>query len=521
MTIWIGYDGTLNDDEGDGPAVAGDPMQTFVGQTLAESVGYDGFVGQDDGGGGGFDFGSALSSLGTAAASAFGGSGGGGGAGGAGGGGGGFDFGSAMSSLSSAFGGSGGGGGGSGGGGDTGSAIANIFGQVAKAAAPVAERAISQAMQQHPSQQAQQTQQLPQHPSQQAAPPAAHPQAPRGKPAVRQKHAMDPKARLNLVLTHLAKQYGMPPPEKSTAAQAGAFMNDMMKGPGSTPSGSGGKTVTGALFDDGGGLLGAIRRFFSPRVRIVAPRSHYLDYGRNRGPIYGHGQSSQYSYDQGPGYGYGLEFGYGQPHAQQQYAQQQYVQQQYPQHAATTYHPQAMPATPVTYHPYEMPASKSSVSFPPIPPHMQQVSATWQRPSKSAKGSGGLGGHGGGGGYGIADERIREAQRLMNAYWHYPFLVEDGILGTDTIRYLTEFQRQQGLPQTGRDDDATHALLLTHPLAWPAGTSSDDIPTPVATEALGTDEVRTGIQSTSMYSPHNYYTDSYGAYVLPCPEGWW
>lgn len=35
-------------------------------------------------------------------------------------------------------------------------------------------------------------------------------------------------------------------------------------------------------------------------------------------------------------------------------------------------------------------------------------------------------------------------------------------------------------------------------------------------------DIRTGIQSTSMYSPQNYYTDAYGAWVLPMsPEEWW
>lgn len=41
-------------------------------------------------------------------------------------------------------------------------------------------------------------------------------------------------------------------------------------------------------------------------------------------------------------------------------------------------------------------------------------------------------------------------------------------------------------------------------------------------DAVASGDYRTGIQSTSMYSPQNYYTDAYGAWVLPMsPEEWW
>lgn len=471
MTIWVGHDGTLHDDEGDGPAAVG---QVFVGQ--------DGliYVGDDD-------FGSALGSIGGALGSAFGGSGGGGGDGGSGGGG--FDFGSAVSSLSSAFGGSGGNGSGmGGGGGDAGSAIANIFGQVAKAAAPVAAQAVSHAFSQgttpHPQSQAVQ------HPSESGTPQGAHPAThPAAHPAAAHpRQAGSPKTRLNILLSHYAKDYGMPAPDKTPLDHAGDFMNNMM-----SPSSQGsGATKTSGLFDAEGGVLdrlaSTVRRFFSPHAdaRRYSPRA------------YPHGYSRPFS----------LPFGGAQPES---YFQSQPLVDYPAYHAPpVTYHAPtaAYHAPPVTYQPYAMPAQEASHPMTqPTHPKMVSVSASAPRADAHSMFGQGSMSHGGAihGGHGaaFADEGVRATQKLLNDYWHYPFLVEDGVMGSETIRYLTEFQRQQGLPQTGLDDEATHALLLKHPLAWGSNDASDS------------GDSRTGIQSTSMYNPHDYYTDSYGAYVLP------
>jgi len=398
MTIWVGHDGTLNDDEGDGPAVTGDPMM-YVRTDGQTYVGADGqaYVGD-------MDWGSALGSLGSAAASAFGGSGGGGGGGGfggSGGGGGGFDF----SSLSN--------------GSDTGSAIANIFGQVAKAAVPLATQAISQATQQHPSQQPpaggsqgsqMSTQQPPAGGSQGSQTPAqAATRAQATKPgAARGKSSTSPKDRLLLLLAHWAKDYNMPPPDKSAGGHVGDFMNDMMKGPGSTAkSGSGSATKTSGLFD--------VDVDASPLDRIVSSIGRLFSFGR---PSYSRrGYSMPGVHFHVPSlpmpqiYGYGGQ-GYGGQ--QQHYAQPS-----------------------VTYQPYAMPSIQTQAQAAPLRPRTVQVTATAPRR--------------GGSSHGVADESVREVQRLLNEYWH----------------------------------------------------------------SIGFGESRTGIQSTSMYSPQSYYTDSYGAYVLP------
>lgn len=186
MTIQVGWDGTLYDD-------------CYV-------------VGQDDGLGG---FGSALADIGSSLGSALGSSSGGGasdsGLGG---------------SLSSLFSGTG----------DTGSAIGNVFGQLAKTALPAvtkaAEGAVSKALS-HPSQQ-------------QPSPPGQGPaQVPSGRgsaqpssalpqtPARRAVHAIDSHTRLNQILTRLAKKYNIAPPAKPAG-----FVSKMM-GATNTPKSTG------------------------------------------------------------------------------------------------------------------------------------------------------------------------------------------------------------------------------------------------------------------------------------------
>jgi len=526
MTIWVGHDGTLNDDEGDGPAVAGDPMEAlaggygtypghfrgYAGHYVDQDGEYD-YVGQDD-------FGSALGSIGSALGSAFGGSGGaGGGAGG--GSSGGFDFGSLASSFGSALGGSGGASGGGDGGGDAGSAIANIFGQVAKAAVPAATQAISKAAQQHPQAQTQapvaQTQAPVQHPAATTTTPA--------QPHVRQKHVVDPKVRANLVLTHLAKKYGMTPPpggtgggaggsgaggaaDKTTLANVGSFVQNMMGGPKTDAAAT--TATSGYYAGDLGDLLGDLgrdirhpfshhhpahgiqhrhapfglsldipfgRRSAQTYPAYAAPRRHYQD------PYYAdQGYPQQQGYLQQHGYG---QQGYGQQGypRQQGYAEQQgYAQQPYAPERMTRVPTQAQP--PVTYRPYPMPQlttpartdgaarqpgprkwSQSAMEVGPITvthpddAKMVQVSATMSKDKGVGKFVSKMMGGPGAHPAMVPDEDLRGVQRLLNQYYATPVLTEDGIMGDETHRILKQFQETNGIPKTGIPDPATRKVL--------------------------------------------------------------
>ncbi len=513
MAIWVGHDGTLNDDDGDGPAAPGDPMEALVGYFGYPGVypgyfhGFHGwypeyYVGQDD-------FGSALGSIGSALGSAFGGSGGGAGGGGSGG----FDFGSIASSFGSAFGGSGGAPGG--GGGDTGSAIANIFGQVAKVAVPAATQAISKAAQSHPQAQ---TQAPTQHPATTTTAPS--------QPHTRQSHAVDPKVRANLVLSHLAKQYGMTPPagggagsqgNKTSLADVGSFVQNMMGGP--KTDGTGAAATTGHYVGDLFENLGAsAHRAFSHRpISHELPHLHgglHLDipFGRRAERTYpaystprrldeypaGYRETRQYapSYPYYPdqGYarqqGYAREQGYAQP--QQTYAQSQgpYAEQQGMYAPPTTRAPVQQPSPPVTYQPYPMPQpppvtprrrSSSSMDVGPIetsrsregssameigpmtvthpdPSKLAQVSASAPRGNVGkfvSKMMGGPGAHPAM----VPDEDLRGIQRLMNQYFATKVLQEDGIMGDETHRILKQFQKMNGIPETGIPDPATRKVL--------------------------------------------------------------
>ncbi|HTR02540.1 MAG TPA: hypothetical protein VMN82_05030 [Thermoanaerobaculia bacterium] len=235
MTIWIGQDGTLNDDDGDGPAASWDPIAAWEDEVhwgsieAIENAPYppaSGFyVGAED-------WSAALNQ----AASSLGGGAGGGGAGGA-------SWGSAMGSLGSGLGQAFGGGTGK----DVGNAVGDIFGSTLQGAseggwggalAGLATSAVRsavvpaiQAATKAPPPQA-----APQAPAQAApqAAPAKAPPAPSHPAAARQgaiarrapqarRPAMDPRQRLLLVLDHMAKTYGMPPAQapraRSQAAQ--------------------------------------------------------------------------------------------------------------------------------------------------------------------------------------------------------------------------------------------------------------------------------------------------------------
>lgn len=486
MSIWIGHDGTLNDDDGDGPAV--------VSGSYSHATGQDYFVGADD-------FGSSLGDIGSSLGSAFGGDSGGssGGSGGLGslfgtdagsGSGGGSG---ALSSLSNLFGSDAGSGGGSG---DTGSTIANLFGQVAKVAVPAVTKAIASS--QKPSSQGSAAPSAARAPSASSAPPnpspMTHPSAsaPKGQAAHVSQHrkALDPKARLNLVLTHLAKKYGLPTPD---GAPGSTFVSKMMAPkPDASTVASG--VYVGALDDLLEDLSGAFHHDFSrhPHVDVRRERTYTVPSWHMRGHAIPFGEFSQYGQSQ---------------YAQPQYAQSQYAEPQYsqPQHAQPQYvqspYAQTQHAPPVTY-------SHDAAYDQAAAPRMTEVHATATRKVKpvsttdsddsaaaklkkfTSKMMGGsaygdsTGGKGGrksgalvlnsGGG---ANEGVRHTQQLLNAYWQSKVLATDGKMGGETIKFLKEFQRQQGLPITGVDDAATHALLETTPLAW--GTPGGDAASPL------------------------------------------
>lgn len=520
MTIWVGHDGTLNDDDGDGPAVGYDPMvalEAEEAEVMASGFGYPGvypghfhgypghYVGQDD-------FGSALGSIGSALGSAFGGSGGaGGGAGG--GGGGGFDFGSLGSSFGSAL---GSGDAGGSGGGDTGSAIANIFGQVAKVAVPAATQAISRAAQSHPQAQAQTQTQAPAGTS--TTPPTVPVQRPAGmttqhpsqQPHPRKQHAVDPKTKLNLMLTHLGKKYGMTPPAggggaagadsgKTTLANVGSFVQNMMGGPKTDGTGT---ATTGEYAGDLGSLFShrpilhehmhapfglhldipLERRFERTYPAYQAPRRHqYVDQGYV--PSYPYYPDQGYAIQQG----YARQQAYAQPPATYGQSQDPYAQQQ----GMTSSTPAQQTRSPVTYQPYPMPdggarrrSSFSSMDVGPIESSrsregssssmmevgpltvthpdqskMVQVSATAPRGGNVgkfvSKMMGGPGAHPAM----VPDEDLRGIQRLMNQYYATKVLQEDGIMGDETHRILRQFQETNGIPKTGIPDAATRKVL--------------------------------------------------------------
>jgi len=222
MTIWVGYDGMLYDDEAQGGIYTGQDNGGLGGLgDIASSLG-----GTDAGSGGGF--GSALSDLGSSFGSALGGGSGGGTDGGSG-------LGGIGSDLSNLFSGTG----------DTGSALGDVFGKLAKTALPAvtqaAEGALTKATQRStpsqqrsiPSQQrstssqASTPSQQRSIPSQQISSHLATPGSGGGTPLhVRHKHDVDPKIRLNLVLSHLAKKYNLPPPAKPAG-----FVSKMMGHP--------------------------------------------------------------------------------------------------------------------------------------------------------------------------------------------------------------------------------------------------------------------------------------------------
>ena len=601
MTIWVGHDGTLNDDEGDGPAVAGDPMETLAGYGGYGGYGYGGYPGVYPGHFHGYpgyyampyeyvgedDWGSALGSIGSALGTAFGGSGSGGGGGG--GGGGGFDFGSLGSSLGSALGQAADSGGG---GGDTGAAIANIFGQVAKVAVPAATQAIARS-QSHPQPQTQPPVQAPTGtptapPVQQRARTApvqrtTQPSAQRpSQPRARQGRALDPKTKLNLALSHLGKQYGLTPPSdsgKSTLGEVGSFVQNMMGGPkdakdtGAAASAATSGEFVGDLGDLLGDLESSIHHRFSrgpgsygvPHIPFGFGVNFSLGQRGRTYPAYSTPRQPQYYADQGysPSYPYSPDQGYArqQGYAQQQsYAQPQatYAQSQgpYAQQQGMYAPPRTMPVpvqtrASVTYQPYPMPPlqkkpvtteagpkkwSSWAMEVGPITvthpdtPRMIQVSASAPRKVGKfiSKMMGGPGAHP----KAMPDEDLRRVQRTLNQYYATTVLVEDGIMGDETHRILKWFQKSNALPETGNPDPAVMAMLdrlladrATSQGLAPAGDagaiadSSDWLTkSPLATSS----DFRTGIQSTSMYDSQNYYTDSYGAWVLPMsPEEWW
>jgi hypothetical protein len=238
MTIWVGQDGTLNDDEGDGPAAAWDPIEAWEEEAVhwgsieaieeaphPPAAGF--YVGQD--------WGAMASSLG----SAFGGSGSGGSGGGAG-----TDWGSALGSLGSGLGQAFGGGTGK----DVGGAVGDIFGStiqgastggwqgaLANLATSVVSKAVVPAIQsatKAPPPQPQAAAPTPTAstsvtPQPTTRPSATAPQQRIAPTGARRQSTASPQQRLLILLDHLAKNYGMPPaqtpkPRGQRAASQGA-----------------------------------------------------------------------------------------------------------------------------------------------------------------------------------------------------------------------------------------------------------------------------------------------------------
>jgi hypothetical protein len=147
-----------------------------------------------------------------------------------------------------------------------------------------------------------------------------------------------------------------------------------------------------------------------------------------------------------------------------------------------------------------------------------------------------------------SDLTIKEAQAYLNGVngktppaQGGTGLAEDGILGAKTSNAIRAFQAGNGLQQTGVIDDETGNALSYFAAATskfgamkkyaavsPATIASLQKPVtytsyPMPTARVFAGDFRTGIQSTSMYSPQTSYTDSYGAWVLPISpeEAWW
>ncbi len=525
MAIWVGHDGTLNDDEGDGPAVAGDPIEILALQTgygpqvgccgdfdvygeQAEALagGYGSYPGHFRGFAGhyvGDDFGSALGSIGSALGSAFGGSGGGGGGGGG-------DLGSSIgSAFGNLFGGDSGG--------STGAAIGDVIGKVAKVAVPLTAQAISKASSSH-AQAAQAHGAVAQAHAQlaQAHAQAAQTSAPTQTHA-RQAHA-DPKTRLNLQLSHLAKQYNMPPPSGSsgavqatsdgdgttTAKDVGAFVQNLMKSTAQTSghfvgdlaslfgggSSSGDGSGDGSIVDD---LTASLRRGFSSHAARPQPHAQQQQQQRSTyapphvthtpapyapPPVHHtytvptpQARRSPPSYLPPPtygqqGYGYGADQGIYSDYGQQGYGPDYMGPGTYPPVTPTvTYQPAAMPpltratTTPRTTH-VDQTAARNA----------QQRQQADQAPPTAKLGTfvkkmmGGPAYGGTGRGTGVADEDLRNYQKGINTLYGFEYprsgLNPDGLMGPETKKYTKAFQDESGLPVTGNPDAATKAMLV-------------------------------------------------------------
>lgn len=58
------------------------------------------------------------------------------------------------------------------------------------------------------------------------------------------------------------------------------------------------------------------------------------------------------------------------------------------------------------------------------------------------------------------DEGVKKTQQMLNSYFKSHALSEDGYLGPLTTGAIKEFQKAEGLQDTGSMDDATHDLLV-------------------------------------------------------------
>jgi len=395
-----------------------------------------------------------------------------------------------------------------------------VIGKVAKVAVPLTAQAISQASSSH-TQAAQAHGAVAQAHAQlaqahaQAAQTAPTQTAPQGRGG-RQKHDVDPKTRLNLALTHLAKQYKMPPPPQlsrgGAQAQAApgddgkaalgdvASFIDKLKPDATQTSGYYVGDLASLFGGDSGGsgdgivddLTASLRRGFSSHVARPQPRMQQRSYApphvthtpapylppathrtytvptphTRRAPPVQMMPQFPYGANQGAYSDYGQQgYGYGQPDYAQQYAQQQGYDYRgpgtYPPIApAVTYRPAAMPPLTPRTTKTEQTATRSAQQRQQVE---QQATPLAKLGTFVKKTMGGPAYGGTGRGTGVPDEDLRNYQKGINKLYGYKALDEDGLIGGDTshTREMTRaFQKWAQMPVTGNPDAATRDMLI-------------------------------------------------------------
>jgi Putative peptidoglycan binding domain len=402
MAIWTGYDGTLNDDDGDGPAAAHDPLAGLAYE--AEQMAVSGaFLTGDD-----MDWGSALGTVASTAANAFGSNSGNGGS---------SSFGSDSGSGDSGF----------------GSTLANFAAQAAKVAVPAITKAVQSSQQSSPS----------------SPLPQQHPVA-QAKAIIKK----TPRDRLVAQVNLLSKKYGMSSGGTVTSGSIFDWLFSSRREPR-------GRVRMDFGFDGGAGRgYGRGRpqqRGYYGQSGQSGQSGQYGQYGESSqyGQSGQYGQSSDYgssSYE-----GDSSQYGYADQHQHQQhrYAQAPSSHQQYAQHRA----PSSQPVTYAHSDWYDQYQAQQ-----PLAPHMTTVSSSLARRAPPAAKAGKfiskmMGGpastpRGGG------DDGLRNMQRLLNVYYRKRVIEEDGIMGPETTAAVRDFQGMKSLAKNGTFDGPTHDLLV-------------------------------------------------------------